>query len=110
LALEWKSVYASMHAQNEAAFPPAGLHYVLQLSRGLYRAHSRDVAPAELLEEFRKQTRRDFGPLLPTVLEDWGLKGSENLGKAVSLLGRYGCLTLEPGDTVEAFAALENPA
>jgi len=106
MALDWKTAYASMHAHNEATFPPAGLHFVLQLSRQIYRSHNRAVTPAELLEEFRKKTRRDFGPLEQQVLDDWGIHTPEDLGKAVALLGRYGCLTLEPTDTVEAFAAL----
>ncbi len=109
MPLDWKTVYASMHARNEATFPPAALHYILQLSRRLYDAHHRAVTPAELCGEFHGTTLRDFGALLPCVLEDWGLNSAEDLGRAVALLGRYGCLTLEPTDTVEAFAALEAP-
>ena len=107
---DWKTAYEAMHDRGEAVFPPAGLHYVLQLSRQIFRARNRPVTPSELLGEFRKQTRRDLGPMVAQVLENWGLKTSEDLGKAVILLGRYGCLTLEPADTIEAFAALDKPS
>jgi uncharacterized repeat protein (TIGR04138 family) len=107
MPLDWKTAYASMHTEHRAAFPPAGLHYVLQLNRKLFNAHHRTITPAELWQEFGKHTRRDFGPLVAQVLSDWKLGTPEDLGNAVVLLGSYGCLTLEPTDTVEAFAALE---
>jgi len=107
---DWKTAYAAMHDRGEAVFPPAGIHYVLQLSRQICRARNRPVTPSELLDEFRKQTRRELGPMVAQVLESWGLTTSEDLGKAVVLLGHYGCLTLEPAETIEAFAALDMPS
>ena len=107
-SLDWKTVYATMHERGEADFPPAGLYYVLQLSRQASRARdSRPVTPNELYEDFSRQTRRDFGPMAPDVLEEWSLNTPGNFGRAVVLLGRHGCLTLEPSDTIEAFEGLE---
>ena len=107
MAADWKSAYAEMHLRGEAVFPPAGLYYVLQLTRQTVQTREDRVAsPGQLLEDFRKQIRRDFGTLASRVLQDWEFHSPEDLGRAVVLLGRYGCLTLEPADTVEAFAML----
>ena len=113
--LEWKSVYAAMHRDGEAVFPPAALHYILQL----VRKHggtppSPDTAPPPLtpkaiITTFRKSIHSDFGPLSREVLEDWKLRTPGELGRAVLLLGRYHCLSLEPSDTLEAFGADTGP-
>ena len=107
MAADWKTAYATMHLRGDAAFPPAGLYYVLQIARLAFQnREGRKINPGELLEDFRRQTRRDFGVLVSRVLEDWNFHSPEDLGRAVVLLGQYGCLTLEPTDTVEAFAIL----
>jgi uncharacterized repeat protein (TIGR04138 family) len=107
----WTTVYATMHRDGAAAFPPACLHYVLELVRN--EAHAAQagtqgapalLTPADTTLAFRRAARGDFGPLRDDVLEDWELRTPEDLGKAVTLLGRYGCLTLEDGDTPAAFA------
>ncbi len=106
MALDWKNAYAKMQAGGEAAFPPACLHYVLQLCRSPRPNSGSVLTPEEFTGLFRKQAKRDFGSLMASVLEDWGLQSPQDLGKAVVLLGRYGCLSLEPTDTVESFSAL----
>ncbi len=107
MAVDWKSAYAEMHLRGEASYPPAGLYYVLQLTRqSVQTREGRVISPGELLEDFRKQIRRDFGSLATKVLEDWEFHSPEDLGRAVVLLGQHGCLTLEHTDTVEAFAIL----
>jgi uncharacterized repeat protein (TIGR04138 family) len=112
MPLDWSSAYADMHAKGEALRPPACLHYVLE---GVHRAARESGAPDgtltpdEIIAGFRARARRDFGPLLHDVLEDWGLRSPAELGEAVLLLGRFGLLTLSPGDTPEAFAADARP-
>jgi uncharacterized repeat protein (TIGR04138 family) len=63
------------------------------------------LAPPEMVTASWTAARADFGPLLPNVLEHWELRTPEALGRAVDALGRYGCLTLEAGDGMDAFAA-----
>ena len=107
MATDWKTAYAEMHAKSEAMFPPAALHYVVELCRqASQRREGRVVTPEELTEDFRKQFRRDFGSMGNEVRNDWGIHSSADLGKAVILLGKYGCLTLEPTDTEDAFTSL----
>ena len=113
-ALDWKSVYADMHRNGDAAHPPAALHYVLQTIRARAGARSADAAntpltPETIITTFRVSVRRDFGPLSREVLDAWNLRTPEELGRAVLLLGRYRCLSLEPSDTLEAFAADARP-
>ncbi len=103
---DWKTCYASLHARGEATFPPAGLHYLLQLTRQAYRDRGgKPLLPREWTEEFRRRIRADFGRLGPAVLEHWELRRAEDLGQALLLLGQIGCLQLGAEDTVSAFAA-----
>jgi uncharacterized repeat protein (TIGR04138 family) len=111
-ALDWKYVYALMHRDSEAIFPPAALHYVLQHVRQHAQQARTDAGAASapltaerIITTFRAGVRADFGPLTREVLDEWNLRAPEDLGKAVLLLGRYRCLSLEPSDTLEAFAA-----
>lgn len=105
----WKSAYAAMHREGAAAFPPAALRYVLDLTRHESRRTSAPLAPAGLVSAFRKSARADFGPFLSEVLGRWELRTPEALGRAVNLLGRYGCLSLDAGDDAAAFAADSRP-
>jgi len=118
MPLDWSSAYAAMHAKGEAFFPPACLHYVLEgvleahkAARESFPADAADgsLTPDQIVTTFRTRARRDFGPLLPEVLGDWGMTSPAALGEAVLLLGRFGLLSLSPSDTPEAFAADARP-
>jgi uncharacterized repeat protein (TIGR04138 family) len=106
----WKSAYAAMHRDGAAAFPPACLHYVLELvrtesgRRGGSGTSDSALTPADTSAAFRRAARADFGPLVDDVLKDWNLETPAALGEAVALLGAYGCLTLDAGDSPQAFA------
>lgn len=114
MPLDWTSAYADLHAQGEATFPPACLRYVLDGVLAEARAGARDggdghVTPARIVARFRARAQRDFGALLPEVLEGWNLTTPAELGEAVRLLARQGLLTLSPEDTPEAFAEDARP-
>jgi uncharacterized repeat protein (TIGR04138 family) len=100
----WKAAYASLYRDGCADFPPACLHYVLELVRSAARNHGAALTPAATTQAFREAIRADFGALAGEVLEDWDLRTPKDLGHAVELLGRYGCLTLDSEDTPEHFA------
>jgi uncharacterized repeat protein (TIGR04138 family) len=105
----WKEAYAAMHRDGAAAFPPACLHYVLGMVRHSARQEhgsggSPSLSPSGTVAAFRRAVRADFGPLAGEVLKDWALLTPGDLGRAVDLLGRYGCLSLDAGDSPEAFA------
>jgi uncharacterized repeat protein (TIGR04138 family) len=109
MALDWKSAYAAMHRDGEAAFPPAALYYILEVVRNGARENTPSgphiLTPEKMITTFRDKARADFGPLVREVLEEWRLRTPVDLGRAVILLGRYRCLSLAPSDTTEAFAA-----
>jgi len=105
VARDWKTAYAEMHARGEAEFPPAGLHYLLEIIRNSARERGeKHLASGEFSEYFRKRIRNDFGPLTNSVLREWGLAHPKDLGRALNLLGRHGCLKLDDSDTPESFA------
>jgi uncharacterized repeat protein (TIGR04138 family) len=99
----WKDAYAAMHRAGEASFPPAGLHYVLELVRHATRARGAALSPADTIASFRRAARADFGPLRAGVLAEWGLETPAALGSAIHLLARHDCLTLEESESPEDF-------
>ena len=110
MALNWKSTYALMHAKGKADFPSACLYYVLEITRQGYQHRSNQPSTSsELIQDFRKKTKADFGPLLSMVLEEWNMKMPSDLGKAVMLLGSFGCLHLTSQDTLESFGTDVGP-
>lgn len=110
MSRRWTSAYAAMHRDGAAAFPPACLHYVLDLvraesgRRGEPGTSVGPLTPTETSAAFRRAAHADFGPLVDEVLSDWRLETPAALGEAVALLGAYGCLTLDAGDSPQAFA------
>jgi uncharacterized repeat protein (TIGR04138 family) len=100
----WKSAYEAMHRDGVADFPPACLHYVLELIRAESNRHGGPLTPAESSAAFRRAVHADFGPLCDEVLVEWNLRTPGDLGNAVALLGTYGCLSLDAGDSPQAFA------
>jgi uncharacterized repeat protein (TIGR04138 family) len=122
----WTEAYAGLYRDGVAHFPPACLHYVLNIVRqaslvgsendpveridltGHETAHTRpaprSVPPAGVIKAFRSAVRNDFGTLRDDVLEDWGLRTPADLGLAITLLGQAGALTLEEGDAPECYS------
>ena len=64
---------------------------------------SSHVTAAELLEGFRLQALREFGPMTVTVLEYWGIKSSRDIGKMVFNLVEAGAFGRTENDTIEDF-------
>ena len=72
-------------------------HVVRRLSR------PRHVSGQELLAGAVELAREQFGPLAQTVLEEWGLKSSLDVGHVVFHLVDEGLLGREPTDRLEDF-------
>ncbi len=58
----------------------------------------------ELLEGFRAYLLKSFGPMVPTLLENWGLKSTKNVGEIVFHLIEQGVFSQSPEDMIEDFA------
>ncbi|MDB5104517.1 MAG: hypothetical protein JWP91_2206 [Fibrobacteres bacterium] len=103
-----RSAYLAMRREGQESFPPECLEYLFHL---IYRASYqgkgfRDLPAAELCRIFRAQAAADFGVLAGEALARFGLRSYGDMGRAVFLLARNGCLTLREGETIEAYASL----
>lgn len=61
------------------------------------------VSAAELLEGFRKYALREFGPMTLTVLEYWGVRSCEDVGRMVFCLIDAGIFGKTEKDSIEDF-------
>lgn len=61
------------------------------------------VSASQLLDCFRLQALKEFGPMALTVLSHWGVHTSEDIGNIVFALVGAKFLTKTEEDTLEAF-------
>jgi uncharacterized repeat protein (TIGR04138 family) len=66
-------------------------------------SHGGHVSAGELLEGFRIQALKDFGPMAPLVLEHWGIRSCADIGRMVFLLVEAGAFGRTENDSVEDF-------
>lgn len=62
------------------------------------------VGAAEILDEFRERTLDLYGPMSYTVLTEWGVKCTEDVGEMMMNLSESHRIGREEGDTPEGFA------
>jgi len=72
-------------------------------AKGKQQPASSHVTAAELLEGFRRQALKDFGPMAPTVLEYWGITSCRDVGAMVFHLVEAGAFGRTEDDTMEGF-------
>lgn len=75
---------------------------IKQKERGKTEASSH-VDAAELLDGFRQLALKEFGPMVMTVLEYWGVKDSEDVGRMVFDLITAGVFGKTESDSLEDF-------
>jgi uncharacterized repeat protein (TIGR04138 family) len=75
---------------------------IKQKKRGKTEATSH-VDAAELLDGFRQLALKEFGPMVITVLEYWGIKDSQDVGRMVFELISAGVFGKTESDTLEDF-------
>lgn len=64
----------------------------------------RHISGRELLDGIRDIALEQFGPLTAAVLEDWGIRRTEDIGNIVFLLVGHGLLGASEEDTPADFA------
>ncbi len=64
----------------------------------------RHISGAELSEGVRELALERFGPMARTVLEHWGIHGTEDVGRVVFAMVDHGILVKQEGDRPEDFA------
>lgn len=66
-------------------------------------SHGGHVSAGELLEGFRVQALKEFGPMAPLVLNHWGIRACSDIGRMVFLLVEAGAFGRTENDAVEDF-------
>ncbi len=99
-------VYADLIKREAVAHPKRCYGYILAVLRQLSEENSgADFGANEVTGYFRKRLRQDFGALAPKVTAYWELQKGSDLGTALSVLAKQGCLRWGSHDTLEDYAA-----
>jgi uncharacterized repeat protein (TIGR04138 family) len=103
-----RNAYLVQLREGRESFSPECLEYLFHI---IYRATFqgkafRDLPPAELCLIFRAQATADFGAFAEETMRRFGLDSYGDLGRAVELLARTGCLTMREGESLDEYAAL----
>jgi uncharacterized repeat protein (TIGR04138 family) len=67
-------------------FVKEALDFTLQRAMGAHGGQARHVSGQELLEGFRDCAIEQFGPMAPTIMEEWGVSRCQDVGDMVFLL------------------------
>ena len=92
-----QEVQARTHAAPARTAPPAG---------GPPARRGRHITAAELCEGVRRTAVAEYGGLAETVLREWGLRGTGDVGEIVFELVDRGELSASDGDRPEDFHGL----
>ena len=108
MSVDVRTAYLVQLREGGGSFSPECLEYLFHI---IYRATFqgkvfRDLSAAELCRIFRTQAEADFGAFAGETMKRFGLGSYGDLGRAVELLARTGCLTMREGESLEEYAAL----
>lgn len=79
------------------------LDFTLKRAAENNKGKARHVSGPELLEGFRDLALQEFGPMAATLMDEWGLKESGNVGEIVFLLINEEVFGKQESDTLEDF-------
>ncbi len=65
----------------------------------------RHMSGEDILDEFRERALDQYGPLTYTVLTEWGLSCTEDIGEMMFNLTEAGRVKKDENDTPESFSA-----
>jgi len=74
--------------------------------RKQWDSEDRHVSGPELLDGFRRLALQQFGPMVPTVLEAWGIRCTDDVGDMVFNLIEIGAFGKSDSDSKEDFVAV----
>lgn len=63
----------------------------------------RHMTAADIMDEFKERTLDQYGAMSMTVLSEWGLRSTEDLGEMMFNLSEHGRVRRDPEDTAECF-------
>lgn len=97
---------------RDSSYSPDGYQFLRESLEATLKRRSKSkqkvsqgghVSAGELLEGFRLQALKDFGPMAPLVLEHWGIRSCGDIGRMVFLLVEAGAFGRTENDSVEDF-------
>ena len=91
------------YAEEAYLFLRDALDYTIKESADAGSQENRHVSGPELLEGFRKYALNEFGPMVPTVLDDWGIASCGDVGNMVFNLIDVGVFGKTENDRPEDF-------
>lgn len=69
----------------------------------LSKEHGGHMTGEEVLEEFRERALDQYGPMTYTVLTEWGVERTEDIGEMMFNLTEAGRIRKDEDDTPESF-------
>lgn len=108
MPIDVRSAYLLQLRERRESFSPECLEYLFHIiHRATFQGRAyRDLPAAELCRIFRTQAAADFGAFAGETMMRFGLGSYGDLGRAVGLLARAGCLSLREGESPEEYAAM----
>jgi len=91
------------YAPEAYFFVRDALETAVKMRKKKTKSPSPHVSAAELLEAFRLQALKEFGPMAITVLEYWGVRSCEDVGHLVFKLVEAGIFGKTEEDTLDSF-------
>ncbi|MGF1655628.1 MAG: Minf_1886 family protein [Verrucomicrobiales bacterium] len=84
-------------------FVKDALEFTLKKKRKGVTGPERHVSPPELLDGMREYALQEYGPMVPTVFEFWGVQSTRDLGALVFNLINIGAFKQSNEDRLEDF-------
>jgi len=91
------------YAKNAYFFIRRVLDYTVRMVASRSKRPVGHISGTQMLEGFRQYTLEQFGPMGITVLENWGVRETEDVGNIVFNLVESGILGKTQKDSIEDF-------
>ena len=101
----------ALAVSNEERYRHEGYHFLRESLEATLKKRSKSkqqnitshVSAGELLEGFRRQALKEFGPMAPTVLDYWGISSCADIGRMVFHLVEAGAFGRTENDSITDF-------
>lgn len=107
-ALEAIIVTDPRYAREAYIFLRDALDFTTKQQKKVKGTNVRHVSGPELLDGVRRYALREFGPMVVTVFESWGIRSTEDVGHMVFNLIDAGIFGKTEEDSIEDFRDIYN--
>jgi uncharacterized repeat protein (TIGR04138 family) len=102
-ALDAIIAHDARYARDAYIFLRDALDFTTKQQKKMKGTNVRHVAGPELLEGVRQYALKEFGPMVTTVFENWGIRRTEDIGHMVFNLIDAGIFGKTEEDSIEDF-------